>query len=42
MELGVYDRRIVAWLADWEPSTLTVIAGLITRAHEAGKTSRRK
>jgi hypothetical protein len=31
--LGAYDRRIVDWLADWEPATCTVIAGLITRAH---------
>jgi hypothetical protein len=31
-ELGAYDRRILAWLADWEPQTCAVIAGLITRA----------
>jgi hypothetical protein len=35
--LGVYDEAIVRWLAGWEPSTIAVIAGLITRAHEAGK-----
>ena len=30
--LGAYDRRILAWLAGWEPQTCAVIAGLITRA----------
>lgn len=30
--LGDWDRRIVAWLAGWEPATCVVIAGLITRA----------
>ncbi len=32
VELGAYDRRIVAWLAGWEPQTCAVVAGLITRA----------
>lgn len=35
--LGAYDERIVAWLGNWEPATCAVIAGLIRRAHEAGK-----
>ncbi len=36
--LGAWDHRILLWLAGWEPSTVAVIAGLITRAHEgAGK-----
>lgn len=35
--LGTYDARIVAWLAGWEPEACAVVAGLITRAHEAGK-----
>jgi hypothetical protein len=35
--LGVYDEVITRWLAGWEPATCTVIAGLIRRAHEAGK-----
>lgn len=35
--LGAYDARILAWLAGWEPQTCAVIAGLIRRAHEAGK-----
>jgi hypothetical protein len=32
IELGAYDHRIVAWLAGWEPATVAVIAGWITRA----------
>jgi hypothetical protein len=35
--LGAYDHRILLWLAGWEPSTVAVVAGLITRAHEAGR-----
>ena len=30
--LGEFDRRIVSWLAVWEPTTVVVLAGLITRA----------
>jgi hypothetical protein len=37
IELGTYDRRIVEWLANWEPSTVAVICGLISRAHAAGQ-----
>jgi hypothetical protein len=37
VELGAYDHAIVQWLAGWEPSTVAVIAGLISRAHEAGR-----
>jgi len=33
--LGAYDRRIVAWLAGWEPQTCAVIAGMISRAAAA-------
>lgn len=36
-ELGAYDHAIVTWLAGWEPRTVAVIAGLITRTHRAGK-----
>jgi hypothetical protein len=32
-----YDRRILAWLAGWEPETCAVVASLITRARAAGK-----
>lgn len=34
---GAYDRRILEWLAEWEPETYAVIAGLITRAAEGRK-----
>ena len=36
VQLGAWDKRIVDWLAGWEPETVAVVAGLITRAHEAG------
>lgn len=32
-ELGAYDRRVLLWLATWEPQACAVIAGLIGRAH---------
>lgn len=32
LSLGAYDRRILAWLAGYEPATCCVIAGLIMRA----------
>lgn len=35
--LGSYDIQIIEWLAQWEPATCAVVAGLITRAHEAGQ-----
>lgn len=35
VSLGAYDRRILGWLANYEPQTCMVIAGLITRAHQA-------
>jgi hypothetical protein len=37
VELGAFDRRVLAWLSGWEPETAAVIAGLITRSHEAGR-----
>jgi len=33
VELGEFDRRIAAWLADWETETLQVLVGWITRSH---------
>jgi hypothetical protein len=30
--LGEYDRRILTWVAQWEPQTAVVIAGIIRRA----------
>jgi hypothetical protein len=37
IHLGGYDRRILEWLAGWEPETCAVVAGLIARAHAGGK-----
>ena len=38
VSLGAFDRRVLAWLSEWEPETAAVIAGLILRAREAGTT----
>jgi hypothetical protein len=35
VELGAYDRRILAWLANYEPQMCAVICGLISRANRA-------
>ena len=37
VSLGAFDRTILAWLSGFEPETAAVIAGLITRAHQAGR-----
>jgi hypothetical protein len=37
VRLGVYDRRILAWLAGWEPETVQVVTGLIRRAAQGGR-----
>jgi hypothetical protein len=37
VELGAWDQRIVAWLSMYEQSTVAVVAGLISRAHDAGR-----
>jgi hypothetical protein len=37
--MGRYDGRIVEWLSIWEPSTVVVVAGWITRAYESGRAS---
>lgn len=37
VELGAFDRRVLAWLAGWEPDTCAVVAGLVTRAYAAGR-----
>jgi hypothetical protein len=34
--MGRHDDRIVEWLSIWEPSTVVVIAGWVSRAFEAG------
>jgi len=36
IELGAYDRRIIAWLGNWEAQTCVVLAGIIMRAYLAG------
>jgi hypothetical protein len=37
VELGAFDRRVLTWLANWEPESAAAIAGMITRAHDAGR-----
>jgi hypothetical protein len=37
VRLGAYDRDIIAWLAAAEPQVAVVVAGLVTRAHQAGR-----
>jgi len=39
VRLGAYDRRILAWLAGWEPETVQVVVGLIGRAAQGGRQS---
>jgi hypothetical protein len=41
VELGDYDRRIVEWLAGFEPSTVAVISSLIQRARGEDSACRR-
>jgi hypothetical protein len=36
IRLGGYDLRILNWLSRYEPSTVQVVIGLISRAHAAG------
>jgi len=37
VDVGEFDHAIVVWLTQWEPQTVAVIAGLITRASKAGQ-----
>jgi hypothetical protein len=39
VSLGAYDRRVLAWLAGWEPQIIAVIAAWITRARHPGQAS---
>ncbi|HEY3501248.1 MAG TPA: hypothetical protein VGN37_00520, partial [Actinocatenispora sp.] len=39
VELGAYDRRMIAWLANWEYGTLVTVASWIKRAHATGTTT---
>ena len=41
VELGAFDRRVLAWLSGWEPQVCAVVAGLVTRAHAAGRAAGR-
>ena len=34
IETGLFDTEVLDWLAGWEPSTVTSIAGLIRRARQ--------
>ena len=36
VELGGWDRRIVAWMANWDTCTVLTVASWIGRAREAG------
>ena len=36
VELGEWDRRIVAWMAGWDTCTVLTVASWIGRAREAG------
>jgi hypothetical protein len=36
---GAYDRRIVGWLANWEPEVVLVFLGCVERARTAGRRS---
>jgi hypothetical protein len=36
VELGEWDRRIVAWMASWDTCTVLTVASWIGRAREAG------
>lgn len=40
VEVGAYDRLILDWLANWEPGTCGVLAGLISRAYASGQARR--
>ncbi len=34
--LGDYDRQIVGWLTNYEPQTVQVLIGIISRAYASG------
>jgi hypothetical protein len=36
VDLGAFDRRVLAGLSGWEPETAAVVCGLISRAHRPG------
>jgi hypothetical protein len=36
IELGAWDRRIVAWLAEWETSTVLTVVSWVARSRAVG------
>ena len=40
LPVGVFDRRIVAWLAGWDQPTIAVVASLLARARTHTSTGR--
>jgi hypothetical protein len=36
VDLGAFDISIIMWLSRWEPATVQVVIGLISRAYAAG------
>lgn len=40
VELGVWDARVLRWMAGYEDSLCAAVAGMIGRAYEAGQRSR--
>jgi hypothetical protein len=40
VRVGVFDIRILKWLAGYEPATCAVVATLITRGYQAGRAGR--
>ncbi|PZS32437.1 MAG: hypothetical protein DLM59_08235 [Pseudonocardiales bacterium] len=41
VELGAYDRQVIAWLAGFELQTVQVVVGLIARAAACREETRR-
>jgi hypothetical protein len=37
VQLGAYDRRILAWLSGWEAETVQVVIGIIGRAAQGSR-----
>jgi hypothetical protein len=40
IHVGAYDHKILRWLSGWEPETVAVFVGLITRANADGEAGR--
>lgn len=40
VQVGVFDGRIIDWLAGWEPATVQVVISWLGQAFEAGRSSR--